>query len=60
FATVLDGRNASVADGVGRALGRPPGTFLDYAAAAAATGVWDRPGTAGAGIGSQAGKMMRP
>jgi uncharacterized protein YbjT (DUF2867 family) len=40
FGTVLDGRNARLADGVQRALGRPPRDFADYAAAAAATGVW--------------------
>jgi len=39
---VLDGRNAFVADGVERALHRPPRDFKDYAAAAAATGVWGR------------------
>jgi uncharacterized protein YbjT (DUF2867 family) len=48
FALVLDGRNASVTDGVQRALGRPPRDFTDYARRAAATGVWtpapaDRP-----------------
>jgi uncharacterized protein YbjT (DUF2867 family) len=41
FADVLDGRNAYVADGVRRALGRPPRDFTDYARAAAASGVWD-------------------
>jgi uncharacterized protein YbjT (DUF2867 family) len=40
FTEVLDGRNASVADGVSRALGRPPRDFADYVKAAAATGVW--------------------
>ncbi|HZI81104.1 MAG TPA: NAD(P)H-binding protein [Vicinamibacterales bacterium] len=40
FSEVLDGRNASVADGVQRALGRLPRDFTDYARAAAATGVW--------------------
>ncbi|HMJ34065.1 MAG TPA: hypothetical protein VK501_09105 [Baekduia sp.] len=40
FAEVLDGRNASLADGVQRALGRPPRDFGEYARAAAATGVW--------------------
>lgn len=40
FATVLDGRNASLADGVTRALGRPPRTFDAYAAKAAAHGAW--------------------
>jgi uncharacterized protein YbjT (DUF2867 family) len=41
FSEVLDGRNASLADGVQRALGRPPRDFTAYAQAAAATGVWD-------------------
>lgn len=41
FAEVLDGRNASTADGVERALGREPRDFTDYARDAAATGVWD-------------------
>ena len=41
FTTVLDGRNASLADGVQRALGREPRDFADYALATAATGVWD-------------------
>jgi uncharacterized protein YbjT (DUF2867 family) len=40
FATVLDGRNASVCDGVERVLGRPPRDFADYARDTAATGVW--------------------
>jgi uncharacterized protein YbjT (DUF2867 family) len=40
FATVLDGRNAYLTDGVQRALGRPPRDFSDYARAAASTGVW--------------------
>ena len=40
FGTVLDGRNATPADGVRRALGRPPRDFADYARSAAATGVW--------------------
>lgn len=38
--TVLDGRNARLADGVQRALGRPPRDFADYARDAAASGVW--------------------
>ena len=37
---VLDGRNAQIADGVQRALGREPRDFTDYARDAAATGVW--------------------
>lgn len=40
FTTVLDGRNTPLADGVQRALGRPPRNFSDYAREAAATGVW--------------------
>lgn len=40
FATVLDGRNAYVTDGVQRALGRPPKDFSDYAGEMAATDVW--------------------
>jgi uncharacterized protein YbjT (DUF2867 family) len=40
FTLVLDGRNASLTDGVQRALGRPPRDFTDYAESAAATGVW--------------------
>lgn len=39
--TIMDGRNAQVADGVERALGRPPRDFADYARRAAATGVWE-------------------
>ncbi len=41
FAEVLDGRNAHLADGVQRALGREPRDFGDYARDAAATGVWN-------------------
>jgi uncharacterized protein YbjT (DUF2867 family) len=40
FTTVLDGRNTPIADGVQRALGRPPGDFSDYVKRTAATGVW--------------------
>ena len=40
FATVLDGRNASLTDGVQRALGRPPKDFATYARETAASGVW--------------------
>jgi uncharacterized protein YbjT (DUF2867 family) len=40
FQEVLDGRNAHLADGVQRALGREPKDFADYARDAAATGVW--------------------
>jgi uncharacterized protein YbjT (DUF2867 family) len=40
FQEVLDGRNAHLADGVQRALGREPKDFAAYARDAAATGVW--------------------
>jgi uncharacterized protein YbjT (DUF2867 family) len=40
FGEVLDGRNAHVADGVERALGRRPRDFSEYARDTAATGVW--------------------
>jgi uncharacterized protein YbjT (DUF2867 family) len=40
FATVLDGRNAHICDGVQRALGRPPKDFSEYARDVAATGTW--------------------
>ncbi|MBQ1542526.1 MAG: hypothetical protein IIZ63_11045 [Caulobacteraceae bacterium] len=40
FGKVLDGRNASLTDGVQRALGRPPTRFADYARRAAAAGAW--------------------
>jgi hypothetical protein len=40
FSTVLDGRNAYVADGVQRALGRPPRDFSGYAHRCAAQGTW--------------------
>jgi uncharacterized protein YbjT (DUF2867 family) len=42
FSEVLDGRNAHIADGVERALGREPRDFSEYARDAAATGVWNR------------------
>lgn len=42
FTEVLDGRNAHLANGVGRALGRAPRDFRDYARKTAATGVWSR------------------
>lgn len=41
FGEVLDGRNAHLADGVRRALGRKPRDFTDYARDAAASGVWE-------------------
>ena len=37
---VMDGRNALLADGVQRALGREPRDFADYARDAAAGGAW--------------------
>ncbi|MEM9057973.1 MAG: NmrA family NAD(P)-binding protein [Pseudomonadota bacterium] len=40
FATVLDGRNAYLCDGVQRALGRPPKDFAEFASEVATTGVW--------------------
>lgn len=47
FRTVLDGRNASVAEGVQQALGRPPRDFADYVRHTAASGVWSSPGQSG-------------
>jgi len=41
FTTVLDGRNASLNDGVERALGRKPRDFADYAAEMAVAGIWE-------------------
>ena len=43
FTEVLDGRNAKLADGVQRALARPPRDFADYAHDAAASGAWNAP-----------------
>jgi uncharacterized protein YbjT (DUF2867 family) len=40
FSELLDGRNAYLASGVQRALGREPLDFADFAHEAAATGVW--------------------
>jgi uncharacterized protein YbjT (DUF2867 family) len=40
FATVLDGRNAYLGDGVQRALGRPPRDFAVFARETAATDAW--------------------
>jgi uncharacterized protein YbjT (DUF2867 family) len=48
FGEVLDGRNARLADGVRRALGRAPRDFSDYARDAATTCVWN-PSAAPAG-----------
>ncbi|HXV58905.1 MAG TPA: NAD(P)H-binding protein [Gaiellaceae bacterium] len=41
FREVLDGRNAFVADGVRRALGRQPRDFGEYVRTTAATGAWE-------------------
>ncbi|WP_248740587.1 NAD(P)H-binding protein [Pseudomonas sp. MWU12-2029] len=41
FTTVLDGRNAAVADGVKQALGRPANDFSAYARRTASTGIWN-------------------
>lgn len=43
FAAILDGRNARLADGVERALGRTARDFREFAQTAAASGVWDAP-----------------
>ena len=40
FATVLDGRNAYLADGVQRGLGREPRDFAEFARRTAASGAW--------------------
>ncbi len=40
FTTILDGRNAYLADGVQRALGRRPRDFRDFARKVAASGAW--------------------
>ncbi|WP_380282140.1 NmrA family transcriptional regulator [Kitasatospora purpeofusca] len=41
FTLILDGRNACLADGVRRALGREPRDFADFARDAAASGLWN-------------------
>lgn len=41
FATVLDGRNANLTDGVQRALGRAPRDFKTYAENVIKSGVWN-------------------
>jgi uncharacterized protein YbjT (DUF2867 family) len=41
FETVLDGRNTYLCDGVGRALGREPTDFADFAQRITARGVWN-------------------
>lgn len=40
FTAVFDGRNAYLADGIQRALGRPPKDFSDYAREVATTDAW--------------------
>jgi uncharacterized protein YbjT (DUF2867 family) len=40
FTEILDGRNAQLADGVRRAIGREPRDFRDFARQSAAGGVW--------------------
>jgi uncharacterized protein YbjT (DUF2867 family) len=47
FGEVLDGRNASLTDGVQRALGREPRDFSRYARETAAAGVWNDPARVG-------------
>ncbi len=42
FTRVLDGRNESLTGDVEKVLGRPARDFSEYAAKAAATGVWNR------------------
>lgn len=42
---MVDGRNARLADGMRRALGREPRDFADFARGAAASGVWGKPPT---------------
>jgi uncharacterized protein YbjT (DUF2867 family) len=42
FTTVLDGRNAHLADGIERALGRKGRDFSEYVRDAAAAGAWSR------------------
>lgn len=41
FSEVLDGRNASIADGIPRALGRPPRDFAEFVRETATTGLWN-------------------
>ena len=40
FGEILDGRNAHLADGVQRALGREPRDFRDFVKDAAVAGTW--------------------
>ncbi len=48
FGSVLDGRNARLANGVRSALGREPRDFAEYAREAAASGVWEARSAVGA------------
>jgi uncharacterized protein YbjT (DUF2867 family) len=57
FSDVLDGRNAWVADGVVRALGRAPRDFSECVRHTAATGVWN---VSGETRGDAAGAHSRP
>jgi uncharacterized protein YbjT (DUF2867 family) len=43
FSTVLDGRNASIEDGVQRVLRREPRDFADFCRTSAESGIWDIP-----------------
>ena len=54
FTEVLDCRNAWVADGVTRALGRAPRDFADYVRDTAATGAWDVSATSHSAVPSVA------
>jgi uncharacterized protein YbjT (DUF2867 family) len=54
FDTVLDGRNATMSDGVGRVLGRPARDFADYARDAAGAGAWPPPAPPAASASSAA------
>ncbi len=51
FSTVLDGRNATLCDGVQRALGRAPTDFAEYARRTAASGVWNVSSSLAAAVG---------
>lgn len=60
FTLILDGRNASLTDGVRRALGRDPKDFSHFAREAAATGIWDVAGeSVAAGLHSPYGSPHR-
>jgi len=52
FATVLDGRNEYVCDGVERALGREPTDFTEFARRVADSGVWSKPAALKEAVGS--------